>query len=289
MLLYSIALLVSIVFWLWIIRKYDRFEREPILKILIVFLAGGLISVIPAGILNQLFLNMIMPGIDAWADRYENIPDALVFLGFVGLNEEFMKAAATILLIRKSKHFNEPSDALVYSMTVAFGFAAFENIEYTMNYGYLTFFIRQFNAIPLHIGVASVWGMGIANAKFTRNGSYVWSTLPYLLIAALIHAVYNSVSLFLSPVANLLVASAIALLLIRFALRKVEHFAWDGPFANRLICDNCKTENFPDLRSCKKCGETFEMDFYTLCPDCNARISKAANDCPKCGAKINQA
>ncbi len=44
MMLILISFLTSITFWLWIILKYDRFEREPLKSILFVFIVGGLMS-----------------------------------------------------------------------------------------------------------------------------------------------------------------------------------------------------------------------------------------------------
>jgi len=87
----------------------------------------------------------------------------------VGLNEEFFKAFAAVILLRRLKDFNEPADALVYSMTVALGFAMLENIEYVPRYGFFSVYVRQFNAVPLHLGLAAIWGMGIAKAKFLNG------------------------------------------------------------------------------------------------------------------------
>lgn len=278
------SILLSITFWLWIILKYDKFEREPLKTILFVFVSGGLISVVPAGILNDLF--------DIVANRYLNfgffdLPgsnNSILSCGFVGLNEETLKAVATILLIRRMKGFNEPADALVYAMTVALGFAVFENILYTMKYGLATFYIRQFNAVPLHMGLAAIWGMGIAKVKFLHQGKYFSRVLPYVVIAAIIHAIYNySTYLIIHPVLTLIVLTGVAFFLIRFAIRKVKRYAEDGPFANRLFCHACGTVNFPDERICKTCGEKFHLEFYVLCQSCNARVSKIAPACPRCG------
>ena len=76
-----------------------------------------------------------------------------------------------VFLLRRLREFNEPVDGLIYSMTVALGFAAFENIEYTVNGGLGVLVVRSFTAVPLHVGLASIWGTGIARAKFYKGGA----------------------------------------------------------------------------------------------------------------------
>ncbi|MFZ4522518.1 MAG: PrsW family glutamic-type intramembrane protease [Bacteroidales bacterium] len=283
------SFLTSIVFWLWIILKYDKFEREPLLSILFVFVTGGLTSAIPAAILNGLF--------DAVADHYFHAgiagmaTDNKAFFPclFVGLNEESLKALATILLIRRMKNFNEPADALVYAMTVALGFAVFENIGYYMRYGLTTFYIRQLNAVPMHLGLAALWGMGIAKAKFLHRGKYLLKVAPYVLAAALVHGLYNfSAGLNDNRVLTILLLSVFAFFLIRHAIGKMTRYAEDGPFANRLFCHQCNTVNFPDERSCKNCGEQFDLEFYILCRKCNSKVSRITEACPRCGEGIEK-
>jgi len=286
MFLYIISFLITILFWLWIILKYDRFEREPLKTVVFVFVIGGLISVIPAAILNYLVSQMIQYHLENGFIRTYDMEKVFVFFGFVGINEEFWKVAATVFLVRKMKAFNEPADALVYAMTVAFGFAVFENIEYSLKLGLGGFFIRQFNAVPLHIGLAAIWGMGIAKAKFLHQGKSLFTLLPYILLAAFLHFIYNmSAVLDINPALNLLIPTIIAFFLILFAIKKIRRYSEDGPFSNRLYCHHCNTVNFPYERLCKKCGQKFQLEFYVLCPDCNARMSKSAEVCPKCGAE----
>ena len=48
------GLLISTGIWIWILRRYDRLEPEPLKVLLRVGLLGGFISVIPAIIFNSL-------------------------------------------------------------------------------------------------------------------------------------------------------------------------------------------------------------------------------------------
>ena len=282
-----ISYLLSIVFWLWIILKYDKFEREPLRLVLFMFIIGGLVSSFPAGIFNQLFGYLIGYNLGSGFGIEHGVEESMFFYGFVGINEEFCKAMATVWLIRKSKDFNEPADALVYSMTVAFGFSLFENIDYTMRLGIASFFIRQFNAVPLHIGLAAIWGIGMAKAKFLHRGKYLATMAPYIFGAAFLHFVYNfAPKLIENPYLSLIIPVAIAFFLIKFALKKIRQYAEDGPYSNQLYCRHCDTPNLLIARVCKNCGEKFHLEFYDLCESCNTKVDKEAKFCPNCGFQL---
>ena len=118
-------------------------------------------------------------------------PGESVFLFsiFVGFNEEFWKSFIAVMILKRLKEFNEPIDALIYSMSIALGFAAFENISYTVAGGFGVLFVRSFTAVPLHAGLASIWGSGIARAKYYNDGRYFRTLIPYVAAASLIHAI----------------------------------------------------------------------------------------------------
>lgn len=289
MTIFIISFFITIVFWLWIIRKYDRFEREPLMTVVFIFGVGGLISSFPAGICNQIFSELI--GYDFSADSEINygVHKIGLFYGFVGLNEEFWKAFATVVLIRRMKEFDEPADGLVYGMSVAFGFSVFENFDYADTYGLTTFIFRQINAVPLHIGLAAIWGIGITRAKFVNNGRYFKTMLPYVIFAALIHAAYNlSTTHLVNPLLSLIIPSVIAIILILFAVRKIKSYSVQGPFSDRTICNFCQTPNYPDSRLCVKCGKKLGSEFFKICDSCNSKVNITDAFCRKCGATINQ-
>lgn len=287
--LYIISYLVSICFWIWIIMKYDKFEHEPLKSILFAFFTGGLISSLTAGIFNALFSILIDFRFAPGGFGEMNIGKSMLFFAFVGFNEEFFKAAATVLLIRKMKGFNEPADALVYAMSVAFGFSVFENIGYTMKLGLVSFYIRQFNAVPLHIGLAAIWGIGIAKTRFLHQGKYLKTMFPYIMVAGLIHFIYNfTPQLMFNPWLSLLLPTVIAFFLIRFAIRKLKRYSEDGPFSNQLYCRHCNTPNSLYAKVCKNCGEKFHLEFYQQCTSCGKKVDIQASICSNCGAELVQ-
>ncbi len=287
MLLYILSFGVSLVFWLWIIRKYDKFEKEPLLNILFVFLAGGILSIIPAGVMNLIVGEILQYSLSSENEAGYGISKILAFYGFVGINEEFWKATATVLLIRKMKQFNEPADALVYSMSAAFGFAFFENIDYTDKFGLSVFFVRQATAVPLHVGLAAIWGIGIAKSKFQVHQKYRITLVQYVLLAALIHAVYNlSIVMVNDGLLNLVIPVVISLFLIRMAINRIKKYSEESPFSKRLICHNCHTENFTFARKCRICGQLLILEFYNLCNVCNTPNPKNEKVCMTCGNEL---
>ena len=130
------GLLVSTGIWVWVLRRYDRLEPEPLKILLRVMLLGGILSVIPAIIFNSLADHFLgLRGFVSTITHKINVPLALASAVFIGINEETWKFLATLGLVRRLPEFDEPLDGMIYAMTVALGFAAIENLEYTVRFG----------------------------------------------------------------------------------------------------------------------------------------------------------
>ena len=77
-------------------------------------------------------------------------------------------------------------------MTVALGFAAFENIEYAMIYGPGIILTRSLMSVPAHICFAAFWGYGLTIARYVKHNEHPLKTmLPYIMAAAAAHMAYN--------------------------------------------------------------------------------------------------
>ncbi|HOK02205.1 MAG TPA: PrsW family glutamic-type intramembrane protease [Spirochaetota bacterium] len=280
-----LAVALSAALWLYVIYRNDKFEPEPVRTLIRVAIQGAIFSGLPSAFFNSaaaIALNVTdkiystnPPG---------SVSDMLSFALFVGFNEEFFKAMAAIYILRKLDDFNEPVDAIIYSMTVALGFAAFENIEYTVAGGVELLLVRSFTAVPLHLGLASIWGTGIAMAKYYRKGGYFLNVLPYIIPAALLHAAYNFY-LFLNPgnPFSTLIAVLFAFATINFASRRLRYFLNKSPFKNARICPLCLTKNNFFDKYCKNCGSYLVSDFLNTCPNCGTKNKAGASFCRKCG------
>ena len=277
--------------WLYLIYRYDRFEPEPVKYVLLIGAFGGLMSTVPAALLNNIAASVL--GI---VDFIYNVSGAeasarsiFFFSAFVGFNEEFWKAFIAVMILKRFKQFNEPIDALIYSMSIALGFAAFENISYTVAGGFGTLFVRSFTSVPLHAGLASIWGSGIARAKYENDGRYFRTLIPYVAAASVIHALYNFIQFINSdnPV-SLIIALIFAFFIISYAAGKLRHFRKESPFRGSGLCPQCGTLNSYFARYCKNCGSYIMTDYYSLCESCGARNRKGRQTCRHCGDAVRE-
>ncbi len=270
--------------WLWILRRYDRIEPEPLKALLTVGILGGLLSIVGAFILNTAF-GAVM-GIHL--KRSMPVGEALVLALFVGLCEETMKGGATLLFVRNRKELNEPVDGMVYGMTVALGFAALENLLYMARNGTGVLFWRSLSAVPGHLVWGAFIGFGMAKTKFlTRELNYFRTMMPYVLYAVLTHAAYDFFLFLGGPLG--LVSYVILGFLVWDARKKMIYLEGQTPFLAAGECPTCRAANRPYAKFCKRCGTSLKQDFYTVCHSCTSKVPHVAKFCPHCGAKLQPA
>jgi len=115
--------------------------------------------------------------------------------------EEVVKFLFVFFLIRKSSYFDEPIDAMIYMVTIALGFAAFENLAVTLNLA-----IPPYNGLLLgQIAEATIFrfiGATLLHALSSGVVGYWWATgilrhrtgkyiINGLIIATLLHTFFN--------------------------------------------------------------------------------------------------
>lgn len=113
---------------------------------------------------------------------------------FVGaaLPEEFAKLLMLWLLVRKSKYFDEPIDAIVYAACVSLGFAGLENVLYLIDeVDFLsTGIMRACFSVPGHFCFAVFMGYYYALAHFGSTHNIRNYCLAYI-IPVILHGVYD--------------------------------------------------------------------------------------------------
>ncbi len=166
---------------IWFYYKKDKYEPEPISRIIKAFIYG-IISIIPSAILSLIALNFIGGG------------DFISAVLIAPVVEEVCKA---LFVVQLSKHesFDGPLDGMIYGAMVGAGFAAGENLLYAfyaatsegITSGITLATLRSFSQIighPLYTGLA---GAGIGEAKVgLSNNKY-----QQLWRAMLLHALWN--------------------------------------------------------------------------------------------------
>ena len=111
--------------------------------------------------------------------------------------EEYVKYKAAKIFVLKGKEFDEPVDAMIYLITAALGFAAFENFFFLISAfgkgvfeGLVVGNLRFLGATLLHALSSGIVGYAIA-LSFYANTRRKLYTAYGLVLATALHAVFN--------------------------------------------------------------------------------------------------
>jgi len=175
--------------WLTFYLREDSRHPEPRKIIFFTFLLGGIATFIALYI--EIFINSYFQKFSI--SDYSSVS----FLSFAFI-EEFIKFFIVFWFVRKSKYFDEPVDAMIYTITIALGFATIENIGATINQWnqYLeigaifhTVTLRFIGATLLHSLSSAL--VGYYWAKGIRSHDQIPFIFQGLVIATLLHAFFN--------------------------------------------------------------------------------------------------
>lgn len=184
-LVFSTIFLIAVVAAVW---WFDRYDREPLHLVAGVFLWGALAAPVLAVV-----------GSSALGVGFGLGSTAIV--GWLGpLLEELAKGAGVVLIIILSKEFDNPTDGLVYGTASGLGFAATENLVYTVagaggpaiHGTLLLVLVRTAMAAGIHAVSSATLGGCLGFAYLSRNRAerMMWS-LGGLIGAAAIHSGWN--------------------------------------------------------------------------------------------------
>jgi RsiW-degrading membrane proteinase PrsW (M82 family) len=217
--LFALAIAPALAICIYIYWK-DKFEKEPRRSLIWSFILG-VASCFPAmaleGAAQQIGL-----------DKGRNIMTtaAYAFLG-VGLVEEGCKYFFTRFFAYRSSSFNEPFDGITYSVMVAMGFAAFENVMYVSNGGYSVALMRMVTAVPAHatFGIIIGYYLGLQKTKQMK-----YAGIKGLLLAAALHGSYDFF-LFMNYLPGMWVGALLSLYIgLRFSMNAIKLHQLVSPF-----------------------------------------------------------
>ncbi len=244
------AVVPAIVLIVYIMIR-DKYEREPIKKILSVFFVGMLS--VPITLLMVYGLNL------------EELPEILfdneimrqIGVAFLtaAIPEEISKFVILYLLIWRSKDFNERMDGIVYAVCVSMGFATVENIMYVYEDPSCALG-RALFAVPGHFLDAVLMGFFFSMAKFSvKNRPLNWSMT--LIAPILAHGIYDAI-LMVSDVVSDEFASFLTIvfyvfvfLLWHLGLKKIKQHVETSPFAYWRSFRN-NSQNIDDIAEDRK-------------------------------------
>ena len=170
--------------WLWFWLKEDKRRPEPRKLLVLSFFAGALsaIFVIPFQAIGAKFL----------------VPGFVLLFIWAGL-EELAKLGVAFFVDFRRRTYDEPVDAMVYLLTVALGFAAFENVLFLLKSygdgglvtGLLTASMRFLGATLLHVLSSSVLGGIIAMVFCKKRSEKLLYLIVGLFAATTLHTLFN--------------------------------------------------------------------------------------------------
>ncbi len=184
-----LLIVVALVWWI------DRYDREPIHLVVMVFLWGA--SVAPlAAVMSFPFLESI------YRQLSQSESTAWLSIGFfTPLIEELAKGIGVLLVVVFSSKFDNPTDGIVYGTAAGLGFAVTENVMYGVasvhqmpHLGGILFLVggRTLLSAGVHaLSSATLGGfLGHSVLSGTRRGKIGWA-LTGLLSAILLHGSWN--------------------------------------------------------------------------------------------------
>lgn len=169
--------------WLFFWLMEDRCEPEPKRYILFTFVAGA------ATVYLALFL-------EKEAQRYWSGPALLLIWAAI---EEILKFGAAYLVALRAKVFDEPLDAVVYMITVALGFSAFENMLFLLTPLHqgdilrtiITGDLRFIGATLLHTLSSATVGIALALAYYKGVSTRRLAAVVGVILAIVLHTLFN--------------------------------------------------------------------------------------------------
>lgn len=201
-----LPVILPVLFWAGYHYHKDRHLPEPAGHLLLSFLLGGMAAILAKGLYVSLgYLDLRY---DAFELAATNLPGLFAYaLLAIGPIEEMSKLLPFLVVVLRFRDFDEPIDGIIYASFIGLGFAAAENLYYLQFLTPIEAVARGFASPVVHMAFASIWGYRIGAAA-AAGRSIVAATVQGLLIAAVLHGIYDFIAL-QRPVYGLPIAAAI--------------------------------------------------------------------------------
>ena len=200
------AVIPPIAYMIWV-RDLEVCQREPYSVVARAFIYGASYTVLLAILIETVIVSLLFSSGSPFADILWFFQDLspewrLVFLVTVvaPIVEETLKATGIFLVYDR---LTEIENGIIYGVAVGLGFAATENILYLSDaliVGIEVFIVtavaRALSSTLLHASATGVVGYGFAKYRLGRMEGVDVHWLYYLLLAILMHAVFNFFAVF---------------------------------------------------------------------------------------------
>jgi RsiW-degrading membrane proteinase PrsW (M82 family) len=206
--LFLSGIIAPALFWIGYLYYKDRAQPEPLISLGLTYIMG----IASGWICYKAYSLLPIAGIPADPSLLVD-GHRLLFLLYcilvVGLIEELFKILPFLLVVKYFKSFDEEVDGIIYAAVIALGFASFENLNYLLYLDGFQLFGRAIASPLTHTVFASIWGYKTGQA-FLRGRSVLWPALISLMVAAVIHGLFD----FFTLSSRLRIAAAFLVLLV---------------------------------------------------------------------------
>jgi RsiW-degrading membrane proteinase PrsW (M82 family) len=213
----------------------DRYDREPILALVLAYLLG-MFAMLAAQSLGGILADGVT---EEWL-RLGGEP-ARLFEAFVlsGMVEEAAKWTVLMAAVYHWREFDEPLDGLIYGVTIALGFATLENYLYLASHGVGIAWKRAIFAVPAHALFGGAMGYYAGLGKFaakTAQRVHIWRDRALCLgLPVIFHGAYNFALLHGLHWFTWIAISVLSLGFWVFVLRRVRRAQKASPFRPRTM------------------------------------------------------
>jgi RsiW-degrading membrane proteinase PrsW (M82 family) len=223
---FSAVSVVPALLLVWYIRRQDV-DPEPVGTLAVTFVLGGLLAS---------FAALVNTAAGTVFQRIPLVGSILLFFLIVGPGEELVKWLAVRLYAYERPEFDAVVDGAMYGAAAGLGFASIENVIY-IGQNALTAIqnggpvlaatipttVARSLAGPGHVLYSAFAGYYLGLARF-NDEHYGPLVVKGLLIAALLHATYNTLTTLLPQLLPTTMLTTVAFILV-----------WDGALAVVLV------------------------------------------------------
>ncbi|NWF90295.1 MAG: PrsW family intramembrane metalloprotease [Ignavibacteriaceae bacterium] len=186
-----LAAVFPMLVYLYLIWRFDRYEREPTTLVLVNFLWGAVGAIILTTFLSSLIQLLLLNFIlqlsisDFW--------DSVLFAPVI---EELTKGFFLFIMV-KNKKFDNITDGIVYGGAIGLGFGMTENFFYFITNSssiynwFLIVIIRTLFSAVMHCVTTGILGMILGYSKFKNGFKRTVLVIIGFFIAIVIHSLWN--------------------------------------------------------------------------------------------------
>ncbi|MEJ2709049.1 MAG: PrsW family glutamic-type intramembrane protease [Anaerolineales bacterium] len=238
----SMTALIILVMWLLYFRRIDVFGSSSFIELLFTMALGAFFAFF-ALILGDV-VDRWLPALPLSGWSYD-LAFSVIRIGVV---EELVKFAPVLLVVLVANRNKQPLDLLILGSMSALGFSTLENALYFSTHGLGIAFSRFLFSTLMHLATTSIVCYVWARARAFQRGSHLKAALAGLLLAALVHGVYDFFVLKPSSKSAVL-GFVVVLFMAREYNRMLRNALNLTPLGEPLVVDHSRLSNFSLLVS----------------------------------------